>query len=90
MNQKELIREGEKLKHCVGGYAKNYANAVTNIFVIRKIEDEEKPYYTVEIKGEKITQVRGYKNKSPEEEVKIFMDVFEKEMFNKSKRKGVA
>ncbi len=90
MNQKELIREGEKLKHCVGGYAKNYANALTNIFVIRKIDNEGEPYYTVEIKGEKIIQVQGYKHKSPEEDVKIFMDAFEKEMFKKSKRKGVA
>lgn len=90
VNQKELIKEGEQLKHCVGGYAKNYANAVTNIFVIRKLEEEDKPYYTVEIRGEKIIQVRGYKNKAPEEVVKSFVDVFKKEILKKNKRKGVA
>lgn len=90
VSQKELIAEGEKLVHCVGGYAKRYANAETNIFVIRKIEEKDKPYYTVEIKNKKIAQVRGYRNKSPEEEVKLFIEKFEKEVLKKSKRKGVA
>lgn len=47
----ELIREGNALKHCVGTYAKRYAEAQIDLFVIRKESDPDKPFYTLEVRG---------------------------------------
>jgi hypothetical protein len=73
----ELIDEGVVLKHCVGGYAKRYAEGQTNILVIRKIDDLDKPYYTMEIIDDRIIQTRGLSNRMPDEEVAAFVKAFE-------------
>lgn len=72
----ELIREGNELSHCVGRYAKSYANGETNILLLRKASEPDKPFYTVEVRNGHITQCRGFKNCSPTDEVKAFIDLF--------------
>ncbi len=59
----DIVNEGKVLHHCVGGYADRHANGALNILFIRKINELDTPYYTVEvsIKG-KIVQCRGYRN----------------------------
>ena len=74
----ELIDEGKKLNHCVGTYADRYAKGETNIFVVRKVLEPQKPFYTMEIRKNEIIQVRGKKNCNPTKEVKTFIDKFEK------------
>lgn len=83
-NTSEIIEEGKKMCHCVGGYAERHAKGTTNILFIRKVEDKDTPYYTVEISKEyKIIQVRGKHNGAQTEEVKEFMKVYEKEVLSK-------
>ncbi|MFF2449346.1 PcfJ domain-containing protein [Neobacillus sp. NPDC058068] len=72
----ELIEEGKALQHCVGTYANRYAKGETNLFVIRKANEPDKPFYTMEIKDNSIVQTRGRKNCLPTKEVKAFIDAF--------------
>ena len=61
----DIIAEGAKLSHCVGGYAAKHANGRTTILFIRKKTDPDTPYFTLEIDVEtgKIRQCYGYKNR---------------------------
>ena len=66
----EIVNEGARLHHCVAGYAERHALGKLHIMFIRRKDDPEKPYYTMEVdtKGE-IVQVRGDRNCDPTEEV---------------------
>ena len=62
-NTEEIVSEGKALIHCVGGYAERHANGKTNIFFVRKSDDPDTPYYTMEVSNDyKIVQCRGYRN----------------------------
>lgn len=73
-SEKEMIVEGEILKHCVAGYAKNHAEGKTAIFFIRRSEEPEAPYYTLEFneKTMSVVQNRGYQNCERTPEVEEF------------------
>lgn len=62
----DIIAEGAKLSHCVGGYAKRHANGETTILFIRRKADPDTPYFTLEIdiKTGRVIQCYGYKNRS--------------------------
>ncbi len=64
----ELIAEGNALKHCVGGYVKQYAEARTILCVIRRVEAPETPWHTAEFrkKDGTLVQCRGYTNRTAE------------------------
>ena len=89
-NTKEIIDEGATLHHCVGGYADKHAKGETNILVIREKENTDKPYYTIEIKNNKIIQVRGLRNCAPGKKLNRFLDKFKALKIEKSKNKIVA
>lgn len=61
----EIIAEGAKLSHCVGGYVERHARGSTTILFIRKRNDPETPFFTLEIdiKSGAIKQCYGYKNR---------------------------
>lgn len=61
----EIISEGAKLGHCVGGCAESHSNGKTTILFIRKRSDIGTPFFTLEIdiKNGKIIQCYGYKNR---------------------------
>lgn len=62
-NTEEIVSEGKILIHCVGGYAERHANGKTNILFVRKTDDPDTPYYTMEVSNDyKIVQCRGYRN----------------------------
>ncbi|MBU3111971.1 PcfJ domain-containing protein [Clostridium lacusfryxellense] len=84
-SSEELIKEGAALTHCVGGYADRYAKGETNIFFIRKDLDLNKPYYTIEIKKDKIIQVHGKNNRSPSVDVQEFIKAFTNKKLTKKK-----
>lgn len=88
MSSKELIEEGKALSHCVGTYADKYARGETDIFLIRKVSELDKPYYTIEIKKDIIIQVRGKNNRSASEDVAEFIKVFTEEKLNKKTKKN--
>lgn len=62
MNNKELINESRVLDHCVRTYASRVSKGETGILFIRKKEEPETPFVTLELKGKRVVQVRGYKN----------------------------
>ena len=72
VSQGELIKEGKLLHHCVGGYAKKYASGETCILFIRKIEDPDTPFYTLEYKNGTVQQNRGDRNCARTPEVREF------------------
>ena len=72
----EMYQEGKALSHCVGRYADGYAKGACNIFVIRHKNDPDTPFYTMEIKGDKIIQVQGKKHILPTKEVSDFLKLF--------------
>ena len=77
----DIIREGEKLRHCVGSYSDRHFSGKLTILFIRKITKPEKPYVTMEVRGKKIVQVHGYRNdisKPLPKSVKLFVEEFKK------------
>lgn len=60
----EIIEEGKKLQHCVGGYAARHASGATTILFMRKVTEPDKPLYTIEMHGKVLRQVHGYKNRT--------------------------
>ena len=87
---KEIIDEGATLHHCVGGYAKNHAEGRTNILLIREKRNINRPYYTMEIKNNKIVQVRGLRNCDPDKKLNKFLDEFKALKIEKVKSKKIA
>lgn len=74
----ELIDEGKALHHCAGTYGQRYAKGEIVVLFIRKVEEPEKPYFTVELRGRdnEIMQVRGKNNCAPGQDVEVFMESF--------------
>lgn len=59
----DIINEGAKLNHCVGGYVDRHADGILTIVFLRKITAPDEPYYTIEINQKYgIVQCRGYGN----------------------------
>lgn len=73
---KEIIQEGSKLGHCVGGdsYIKSHATGKTTILFIRETDKPEIPFYTLELIEDRITQIHGKRNDAPTKEVKAFVN----------------
>lgn len=73
----QLKEESNVLGHCVHTYATRYQNGETNIFFIRDMKDVAIPYVTLELKGKRVVQARGYGNnvsKPLDESVKVFVN----------------
>ncbi|GBF73079.1 hypothetical protein PA598K_01364 [Paenibacillus sp. 598K] len=79
----ELVREGNALKHCVGGYSKSYADGSSILMAIRESDKPDTPFYTLEIRAGKIVQCRGFKNQIMTPAVEAFVERFKQEKMNK-------
>lgn len=55
----DLLDEGNSLSHCVGTYINRVINGITFICFLRKNDNLNKSYMTIEIRDGKITQVQG-------------------------------
>ena len=75
---REIVVEGQKLRHCVGGYAQSMAEKRTVILFIRQEAKRNKPFFTVEVQCDKIRQVRGSNNRAPIPEVTAFLGKWKK------------
>ena len=71
-SQTELIKEGKILHHCVGSYAKDVSLFKTCILFIRRIENPDKPFFTLEYKNGHVEQNRGLRNCARTPEVEAF------------------
>ena len=73
----DLINEGRKLRHCIGGYVTSCLNGGCNIFSLRKyyfntLNEIIKNRVTIEKRGKELVQVRGLMNRLPDkEEIRI-------------------
>lgn len=70
-SQQEMIDEGKKLNHCVARYAEDHATGKTTIFLIRKEEQPDVPWFTLELDVKKgvVAQNRGKHNCARTEEI---------------------
>lgn len=73
-SQKELNEEGKQLSHCVGTYGEKHASGKSAIFFIRRVDEPENPFFTLELDEVKleVLQNRGKCNCARTEEVKKF------------------
>ena len=59
----DFINEGNELKHCVKSYIYHVAEGKTNVVMIRRKDEPEKPFFTVEVDNNNIIQqVHGFGN----------------------------
>lgn len=82
----QILEEGKALHHCVGTYVDRVIDGTTSILFIRKADDQNKPYYTLEYKNNQVIQCRGLKNKSMTGEIKEFVDEWQKHLKKKSRK----
>lgn len=87
VSTEELIAEGKALDHCVGGYAKGYAEGRGDILFVRRADEPDKPFFTVEVRKDFVAQCRGKKNCVPDKDVNAFMDAFKKHRLEKPAKK---
>lgn len=77
-NSNELLIESNELHHCVYScYKDRYMKGDTDILFIRKCQEPDKPFYTLEYKNGNIVQCRTYHNKERTPEVANFLDKWE-------------
>lgn len=84
----EIRREGELQHHCVATYIDRVERHETLILFVRKIEDPDTPFYTMEWKDGKVAQCRGMRNADMTPEVKAFVSAFERKMQKKDQEAG--
>jgi len=59
----DLAKEGITLSHCVKNYISRVSDGATNIMFIRKKDEPDTPFYTVEVgNGGTIEQIHGFAN----------------------------
>lgn len=70
----ELDQEGKALNHCVASYKNSHAEGQRVIFFIRKVKEQDKPYFTLElnVKDLLVVQNRGKCNCSRTKQVEEF------------------
>lgn len=76
----EIRKEGNAQHHCVATYMDRMVDGETCILFIRKKEEPDKSYYTVEVRDDEVIQVRGKYNVAPSEDVEEFMKIFKKNL----------
>lgn len=79
-SQGDIIDEGARLSHCVGGYCKRMADGEDFILFVRKVDCPETSFYTVELRPNiekySLVQCRGFKNQDESKEVRKSVDDF--------------
>lgn len=62
LNKDEVLDEGRKLQHCVGGYADRHIQGKTTILFMRKARKPDRSWLTIEMSGNKLVQIHGFRN----------------------------
>lgn len=60
VNGHEIVREGQKLHHCVGGYVDRHLDGATTILFLRRRDRPGRPLCTIEVDGNTIRQIHGW------------------------------
>ena len=82
-----INEEGRALAHCVGSYVDRVLKKETVILFVRRLEDITKPYFTLEYQRGKVQQCRGYKNQKMTDDVKAFVEEWERWVKKTTNRK---
>ena len=89
----DLIYEGSVLQHCVGkmGYDQKMIDGKSFIAFIRKADEKEKPFVTVEydLRFNKIAQIYGYQDSRPAQEVIDYSKVWERRVKKEWTKSGL-
>ncbi len=75
----EIVAEGQALHHCVGGYVSRVADKECVILFLRQRKQPNTPFYTIELREGRVAQIRGEHNCSPNNKVKAYMKLWERE-----------
>lgn len=79
--KEDFNREGRENHNCVGGsYYDKMLKGQSCVMFLRRKEEPDKAFCTVEMSGERILQCRAVRNSEPPEEAKEFMEKFSKEV----------
>ena len=81
----DIEAEGNALHHCVGGYVSRVAEKECIILFLRQTEELQKSFYTIEVRDQKVVQVRGMQNCEPTPEVNNFMEAWEHRVLQRAK-----
>lgn len=58
----EILNEGRKLQHCVGGYTDRHMRGDVTILFMREEKKPGVPWLTIEMDGNTLRQIHGYRN----------------------------
>lgn len=58
----EILEEGRVQQHCVAGYAERHIAGRLSILFLRRAETPNTALYTIEMNGNRLVQIHGYKN----------------------------
>ena len=72
-SKSDFTREGQMQHNCVGGYFDKCVSQKTVVFFVRRAEEIDKPFATVEFKDGKLIQCRTAYNKDAPEDVMKYM-----------------
>lgn len=73
---KEIVEEGQALRHCVGTYVKKVALEKSTILFMRKAKEPDKPFCTIEVVGDHVMQARIQQNADPPPKAKAFLSLW--------------
>ena len=60
--EQDILDEGKALCHCVGGYADRHRDGRTTILFLRRAEAPKESFLTIEMNGNRLVQIHGYRN----------------------------
>ena len=78
----DVVKEGHALHHCVGSYTERVAEKECIILFLRKCSEEEKSFYTIEVRNRKAVQVRGIGNCDMTPEIESFIAAWERRVLS--------
>lgn len=84
----EIRQEGNALHHCVATYIDRVVKGETTILFLRERSNPETPFYTMEVRDGRMIQCRAKYNRRMTEEVKAFVELFERKKLRKQERKA--
>lgn len=74
----DVVEEGNKMSHCVGGYIGRISCKETFIVFMRKQKYEDVPFITVEIKNNKLCTALGHSNRRLDPVEREFLEKYAK------------
>lgn len=75
-----IREEGHTLHHCVANYTQDVADGKTIILFIRRNSELTKSFYTMEVRDKNIKQCQGFGHCEQTEEVKNFVEAYERKV----------